>query len=146
MRTLSGKLVGLSMLLAVLSGCVSCPPDWYMEPPKDDAYIYAVGWSGPTHKPSQSREQALTRAMAFLSAQVKVHIKQELVVTQDWDGIQEVSQLTERFIDSKIKGAEIVYEHACFNDGKHVSRDARTKDPGGSTYILVKLAKAGLLE
>ncbi len=145
MKTVPGKLIGFSVFL-ILVGCVSCPPEWYKIPPNDGDYLYAVGWSGPTHKPSRSREQALTRAMAFLSAQVKVHIKQELVVTQDWDGIQEVSQLTERFIDSKIKGAEIVAEHACFNDGKHSSRDPRTKNPGGSTYILVRLAKSGLLE
>ena len=115
----------------------SIPPGWAISPPQSDEYIYAVGWSGKTHKPSKSREQALTRAVKLLAAQAEIYIRNEMVLWQDMNRVISSDSLTESAITGKIKGFTIVAERQCF--GKDVPPNLQ-----GSTYILIRIPKSEL--
>ena len=140
----------LFILFVLAAGCVSTdpdsidfskdtsiPPGWAVSPPQSDVYIYAVGWSGKTHKPSQSREQALTRAVAILAAQAEIYIKNEMVLWQDKDRVRSSDSLTESQIKGNLKGFTIVAERLCF--GRNIPKNLE-----GSTYILVRIPKSEL--
>lgn len=115
----------------------SCPPSWYTTPPKSSKYLYAVGWSGPTYRPSKSREQALTRAVARLAQQVETHIKNQMVIRQNLDRVTYSDSLTTSDINAKIKGFTIVAEVASQEGDGPMNRP-------GSTYILIRIPKSDL--
>ena len=115
----------------------SCPPDWYTNPPKSDKFIYAVGWSGPTLRPSKSREQALTRALARLAQQAETHIKSQMVIRQDMNRVTYSDSLTTSDINAKVKGFTIVAE-VTSQEGEG------PLDRPGSTFVLIRIPKSNL--
>ncbi|MHC4941902.1 MAG: hypothetical protein ACYTG7_02675 [Planctomycetota bacterium] len=114
----------------------SDPPDWYMNPPISDRYIYAVGWSGPTYKPSKAREQALKRAISTLASYARSHIKNETVISQDMNKTKAIS-LTDVNVEGFISGFTIVAERPIFDTGKN-------RSPPGTIYILIRIPKEKL--
>ena len=151
MRAHSRGLAASVILLLLAAACTatqggderfrnddSCPPRWYLNPPQDNDYIYAVGWSDRTYKPSKSREQALTRAISMLAAQARVYIKSQMFIRQNLNGVTYSDQITESEIEGRIQGFTIVAEHRCFDDGKH-------KNAAGATYILIRIPKSQLV-
>lgn len=120
-----------------LSGDDACPPAWAVHPPQSDTYIYAVGWSGRTYRPSKAREQALQRAVAMLAAQAMTYVKNEAVLWQDKDRVIASDSLTETQVNGVVKGFTIVAERRC--EGPDVPESLR-----GSVYILIRIPKAVL--
>ena len=119
------------------SNDTACPPGWAVNPPQDEEYIYAVGWSGKTHRPSKAREQALTRAVAMLAAQAEIYIRNEMTVWQDMNKVISADSLTESEITGKIQGFTIVAERYCLGEDVPQSLE-------GSTYILIRIPKSRL--
>ena len=111
------------------SSDTACPPGWAVNPPQDEKYLYAVGWSGKTHRPSKSREQALIRA--------EIHIKNQMVLWQDMNRVIASDSLTESEVRGKIQGFTIVAERLCY--GEDVPENLV-----GSTYILIRISKSRL--
>ena len=114
------------------------PPEWAVHPPQSDEYIYAVGWSGKTYRPSKAREQALQRAVAILAAQARIYVKNQMVIWQDKDRVIASDSLTESEIQGAVEGFTIVAERRGI--GKNVPERHR-----GSVYILVRIPKETLL-
>jgi hypothetical protein len=113
------------------------PPDWYMNPPVSDKYIYAVGWSGPTYKPSKARDQALKRAISTLASYASSHVRNETVISQDMNRTQAIS-LTDVNVEGRISGFTIVAERPIFDDGKN-------RSPPGTIYILIRIPREKLV-
>jgi hypothetical protein len=107
-----------------------------MNPPISDRYIYAVGWSGPTYKPSKAREQALKRAISTLASYARSHIKNETVISQDMNKTKAIS-LTDVNVEGFISGFTIVAERPIFDTGKN-------RSPPGTIYILIRIPKEKL--
>jgi hypothetical protein len=149
MRKPLGVATSPLLLIVMAAGCLapdpgspaylkdnSCPPRWYSQPPQSEEYIYAVGWSGPTYKPSKAREQALTRAVSRLASQAETFIRSQMVISEDMNRVTAL-QLTESDIQGKIRGFNVFAEHRCFEGGQHESRP-------GSVYILIGIPKSEL--
>ena len=148
----SQVLVPLVFFAVLYSGCASpgagdgpdfshdtaWPPAWAVHPPQSDAYIYAVGWSGRTYRPSKAREQALQRAVAILAAQARIYVKNQMVMWQDKDRVIASDSLTESRIQGKVEGFTIVAER------RGVGKDVPESDRG-SVYILIRIPKKDLL-
>ena len=150
-RGATGVLIALLVCIWCFTGCLapthpddptrfardtSDPPEWYMNPPLSENYIYAVGWSGPTYKPSKARDQALKRAISTLASYAKSHIKNEMLISQDQDRSRSIS-LTDVQVSGVISGFKIVAERMIFDDGKN-------RSPPGTVYILLRIPKEDL--
>ncbi|MBU0754038.1 MAG: hypothetical protein KJ645_02795 [Planctomycetes bacterium] len=107
-----------------------------MNPPQSEKYIYAVGWSGPTYKPSKAREQALKRAISTLASYAKSQISNQMLITQDMNKTNAIS-LTDVEVNGAIEGFNIVAERIIFDDGKN-------RSPPGTVYILLRIPKEDL--
>jgi len=115
----------------------SCPPAWYVTPPQDRNFLYATGKSGPTHKPSYARRQALDRAKEMLLFQIKTYVESEILMLQNLDGAAYMDVETMIEAKGKVKNFTIVAEHYCFKNQDHTSQP-------GSSFILIRVPKTVL--
>lgn len=128
----------LVFCLIFLTGCVSCPPDWFLEKPVEDGYRYGAGKCDPTYIETKAREIALTSALQDLGRQKRVYLtsRSEMISTESGTAGSAHGTIAESEVD--IEGFEIVEEHMC--DGSWYHNCIK-----GTTYVLVRISEKRLL-
>ncbi len=88
------------------------PPAWVKELPKDDAFLQAVGISGPTYYAEDAKKYAAENARAELARVLGVEVKSIMYMWQREHGVQDVETRVETmslsFSDEVLHGSEIV--------------------------------------
>lgn len=132
------KPIILVSFLILLSGCVSCPPDWFLQKPIESGYRYGAGKCDPTYIETKARDLALTSALQDLGRQKQVFLssRSEMISTEAGSSGSSHGTIVDSNVE--VEGFEIVDEHVC--DGAWYHNCIK-----GTTYVLVRISEKRLL-
>jgi hypothetical protein len=108
-------LISLVVMLFLLSlGCQSGPPPvmepcpgWVKSIPRDDAYFYARGISGPTPRAVDAWDQAIKRARARLAQTIITHITVKDTIISSSRG-EYVEEIVKVLSDTELNYTEVI--------------------------------------
>ena len=134
-----GLVLGLFLSLAACASAPPAPlvPAWIKQPPEArDGYVYAVGYSGATYDPGQSKDQAANAARVELAKSFSVHVEEQsqTVTVQDTSGSRSENNVStsKDDLDVVVKNAEIVQ---CWTD------DNGVMGMKGASYCLARVRR-----
>jgi hypothetical protein len=130
------RLIPLAALLLCATGCVSCPPDWFLEKPVEDGYRHAVGRCDPTYVESKARELAFQSALSELARQKSVWVL-SLGEFRSTERGTSGSEESAHYSEVDIEGADIIAEHMCDGSWGH-------QYPKGTFFVLVRIEEKKL--
>ncbi len=132
------KPIILVCFLILLTGCVSCPPGWFLQRPVEDGYRYGAGKCDPTWIETTAREIALTSALQDLGRQKQVYLRSRSKMISTESGTAGSAHGTIAESEVEVEGFEIVDEHVC--DGAWYHNCIK-----GTTFVLVRISEKRLL-
>ncbi|MFH1707336.1 MAG: LPP20 family lipoprotein [Planctomycetota bacterium] len=108
-------------------------PAWVNQIPKDDQFVYAVGYSGRTMNPTDSMKYARENARKEMASMIKTSIV-SVIETQDFQRHEDVSMESISVTDEDLQGSEVIEQW--------VDRTGVSGGNPGTTYVLLRLDRA----
>jgi hypothetical protein len=108
-------------------------PAWVNQVPRDDQYVYAVGYSGRTMNPTDAMKYAKENARKEMASMIKTSIV-SVIQTQDSQRREDVSMESISVTDEDLQGSEVVEQW--------IDRNGVSGANPGTTYVLLRLDRA----